>query len=150
MIMRLFASLGFAGALAAALSVHAAEPAANELTIEINHLRNGKGMIHACLTRDHDHFPDCAADTDALRLSVRTRDAGALRFRGVPGGTYALSIIHDENGNGKLDTFAKIPREGYGFSGNPPVRFGPPKFEEARFELTPGPNRQQVRVRYLL
>lgn len=107
-------------------------------------------MVHACLTREKAYFPNCKADAHAIRLSVPARDAGELHFEGVPAGRYALSIIHDENGNGKLDTFAKIPREGYGFSGNPAMRFGPPEFEEARFDLIAGWNQQIVRVRYLL
>jgi len=73
-----------------------------------------------------------------------------VRFRNLPSGDYALSIIHDENANGKLDTFAGIPREGFGFSGNPRIRFGPPKFDEARFTVTAGRNEQAIRVRYLL
>lgn len=130
--------------------VQAAQPADGELRIQVAELRSLKGMVHACLTRERTYFPDCKADSRALRLSVRAREAGELRFLHVPGGSYALSIIHDENGNGKLDTFAKIPREGFGFSGNPPIRFGPPKFDEARFDVALGRNQQVVRVRYLL
>ena len=107
-------------------------------------------MVHACLTQDKAHFPDCEGDARALKLSVPAREAHALEFRNLASGSYALSIVHDENGNGRLDTFAKIPREGYGFSGNPPIRFGPPKFAEASFTLAPGRNLQAVRVRYLL
>jgi uncharacterized protein (DUF2141 family) len=68
----------------------------------------------------------------------------------VPSGNYALAVIHDANANGRLDTFAGIPREGFGFSRNPPIRFGPPKFEEARFAITAGLNSQTISVRYLL
>jgi len=107
-------------------------------------------VVHACLTRERAHFPDCKADAKALRMSVPAGEAGELRFVGVPDGSYALSIIHDENGNGKLDTFVKIPREGFGFSGNPPIRFGPPRFDEALFNLSAERNLQEVRVRYLL
>jgi len=142
-------SIPAGGAPAGTRPAPAAGTVPAELTIELERLRNRKGMIHACLTRSEAHFPDCAGDADAVRLSVPAAKA-ALRFQGLPRGTWALSIVHDENGNGKLDKFAAIPREGFGFSGNPPIRFGPPRFDEARFEMTPGPNRQQVRIRYLL
>jgi uncharacterized protein (DUF2141 family) len=59
-------------------------------------------------------------------------------------------VIHDENNNHKLDTFAGIPREGFGFSRNPSVTFGPPRFAAARFTLSSDADRQQVRMRYLL
>jgi uncharacterized protein (DUF2141 family) len=76
--------------------------------------------------------------------------ANSLHFDGLPPGGYALAVIHDENGNKKLDTFAGIPREGFGFSRNPPISFGPPRFAAARFTLTGDADRQQVRMRYLL
>lgn len=145
--------IGFAvltGALATSLTVKASEPAHNELRIDLGELRNTRGKVHACLTQDRAYFPDCKADAHALRISVPASEASELRFDAVPLGSYALSIIHDENGNGKLDTFARIPREGYGFSRNPPMRFGPPRFDEAKFDLVSGRNRQAVRVRYLL
>lgn len=120
------------------------------LRIRVTELRNSKGMVHACLTSNRKYFPNCKADARAMRVSVPAREASELRFLRVPDGSYALSVIHDENENGKLDTFAKIPREGYGFSGNPPLRFGPPTFDEARIEVTQGRNHPVVRVRYLL
>ena len=73
-----------------------------------------------------------------------------LVYRGLPPGRYAVSLFHDENGNGKLDTIAGIPREGFGFSRNPPIRFGPPRFNSARFTVAGTGDRQQVKMRYLL
>lgn len=132
------------------IAAQAAEPAGSELRVEIEHMRSAKGTVHACLTKDRAFFPDCKSDSHAFRLSVPAAEAHELRFRGLPSGSYALSVVHDENSNGKLDTFVKIPREGFGFSGNPPIRFGPPTFREASFQLQPGRNQQVVRVRYLL
>ena len=74
----------------------------------------------------------------------------ALRFDGLPRGGYAIAIIHDENGNAKLDTFAGIPREGFGFSQNPAIRFGAPRFAAARFTIDGDAAMQQVRMRYIL
>lgn len=57
-------------------------------------------------------------------------------WSGLPEGNYAISVFHDANSNGKLDTFAGIPREGYGFSRNPPFRPRAPRWEEAVFPLS--------------
>ena len=73
-----------------------------------------------------------------------------VSFAGLPRGTYAVSVIHDENANHRLDTFAGIPREGFGFSRNPGIGFGPPRFAAARFVLAGDADRQQVRMRYIL
>ncbi len=61
-----------------------------------------------------------------------------LEFKGVlediPEGTYAISIYHDKNSNGELDSnFLRIPKEPYGFSNNPKTTFGPPDFQQASF-----------------
>ena len=59
-----------------------------------------------------------------------------VTFEGVPFGTYALKVFHDENDNGKLDTnFVGMPKEAFGFSNDAMGRFGPPDFDAASFEL---------------
>jgi len=105
--------------------------------------------VLVCLTVRPDRFPDCQDDPSARTLSAPAT-AGALRFDNLPSGDYALAVIHDANGNGRLDTFAGIPREGFGFSRNPAIRFGPPRFEEARFKIGSGEVHQGIRMRYLL
>ena len=125
-----------------------ASPAAR-LDIGIDKLRSAKGMVRICLTRDPDNFPGCTDDADAITRSIPARDTKAA-FEGLAPGDYAIAIIHDENGNARLDTFAGIPREGFGFSRNPAIGFGPPRFTAARFTMTSDAQQQQVRIRYLL
>ena len=51
-------------------------------------------------------------------------------------GTYSIALYHDENDNKKFDrNFLGIPREGFGFSNNPPVRIGMPEQKEIRFKV---------------
>jgi uncharacterized protein (DUF2141 family) len=108
-----------------------------------------RGTVRLCLTRNPAHFPDCNGDPAALKRSVPAAQAGSIRLSAAPG-TWALAVIHDENGNGRLDKFMAIPREGFGFSRNPRIRMGPPRFEEVRFEVGGTPVRQVVRMKYLL
>ena len=119
------------------------------LQVEIDHLRSAKGMLRLCLTADPDNFPNCVDDRDAVTRSVPAGQT-SIRFPGLPRGDYAVAVIHDENGNAKLDTFAGIPKEGFGFSNNPAIRFGPPRFKAARFTLASDAESQQVRMRYIL
>jgi uncharacterized protein (DUF2141 family) len=138
-------------ALAAPAAPVRAEPAGPaELDIAIERLRNQRGVLHLCLTRDTAHFPDCGSDPRAVKRSVPAAQGGSIRIAGLAPGAYALSVIHDENQNGRLDTFAGIPREGFGFSRNPTIRFGPPRFDQVRFELGGGIARLAVRMQYLL
>lgn len=58
-------------------------------------------------------------------------------FNDLPKGVYAISLIHDENLNGKLETnFFGIPKEGFGISNDAKGFMGAPKYEDAKFELT--------------
>ena len=113
------------------------------LDVAIDHLRSAKGLIRVCLTADPDNFP---ADAITRSVPAGVRD---IRFAGLPYGHYAVAVIHDENGNAKLDTFAGIPREGFGFSRNPSVGFGPPRFAAARFAIAGDAETQQIRMRYI-
>ncbi len=119
------------------------------LDVTIQQMRSAKGMIRVCLTNDPQNFPNCVDDARALTRSVPADDR-LIRFPALPRGNYAVAVIHDENGNAKLDTFAGIPREGFGFSRNPVIRFGPPRFAAARFTIDDEAETQAVRMRYIL
>lgn len=119
------------------------------IEVEIQGLRNRRGLIHLCATSNRGQFPDCRGDPDAYRQSVPA-SSGHLRLTGLVPGRYALSLFHDENANAKLDTFLGVPREGFGFSRNPVIRFGAPKFDSVDIQLSPGFTRTTVRMQYLL
>jgi uncharacterized protein (DUF2141 family) len=124
--------------------------ASSTLDLTISGLRSVKGNVLICLTAKPKAFPDCSKDASAHKMTVAAKNASMVEFEGVTPGTYAISLIHDENGNGKLDTRVIIPREGFGFSRNPMITFGPPKFAAASFGLVPGMNNQAVRFKYML
>ena len=133
--------------LAAPALLGASPPATLEIAIE--GVRSARGLLQLCLTAAPRHFPACGDDPAARKRSVPASER-RLSFDDLPPGTYALAIIHDENANSKLDTFAGIPKEGFGFSRNPVVRFGPPSFAQVRFPVGTAGARQTVRMKYFL
>lgn len=122
------------------------------LLVKVEALRSTKGAMIVCLTRMADHFPDCSTDPDRRHYTVATElvRAHGISITDLPPGNYALALIHDENGNHKLDTFAGIPREGVAFSRNPPIRFGAPSFKSARFTIAGAPVEEHVKMKYFL
>mgnify|MGYP003503297792 CR=1 FL=1 len=57
-------------------------------------------------------------------------------FGKVPPGEYAVVVVHDENGNGKLDTgFLGFGGESYAYSNDARPLFGRPSFDEAKFAV---------------
>ena len=131
----------------APLLLGAAAPATS-LDIEVTGLRSAKGMIRVCLTADPANFPGCVDDRHAITRSVPANRPD-IRILGLAPGNYAAAVIHDENSNARLDTFAGIPREGFGFSRNPRIGFGPPRFSAAMFALGRVAETQQVTMRYM-
>ena len=127
----------------------AANSATATLEVDVSGVRNSRGLIHACLTTKPAHFPDCESDPAALMASAPSNARGII-FRDVPPGRYALAVFHDANANRRLDTFMGIPREGFGFSRNPVIRFGAPRFDKVNIDISPGFARTTVKLQYLL
>ncbi len=119
------------------------------LDLSFTNLRSDKGLVRICITTAPKNFPACRDAGQAVTRSIPAATRH-LRIEGLPIGDYAVAVIHDENGNSRLDTFAGIPREGFGFSRNPAIGFGPPGFAAARFTLDATGAAQEIRLRYLL
>jgi uncharacterized protein (DUF2141 family) len=143
-----------AGALAGATlaGLAAAAPAqAGEVIITVTDLRSAKGVIRACMTTRADIFPKCIKDPAAHRTVVPASGKTEIRFTGVKPGHYAIALLHDENDNGKADrAMGMMPKEGYGFSRDAPVKMAPPRFSDAVFAQGEGISRVTIRMRYFL
>ena len=103
------------------------------LTVERSNLQNDEGQVGCSLYSKEDGFPTKAGKAD-VTMFVQPKAGKALCvFKGVKPGKYAVSVMHDENNDGKLETsMIGRPKEWWGVSNNaPPERFGPPKFEAA-------------------
>ncbi len=119
------------------------------MRVTVTGLRSAKGQVLACLTTQPRGFPDCSKDAGARKLAVHAGATVELDFGPVAPGQYAISLLHDENGNGKLDMMLMMPREGYGFSRDAAVRFGPPRFAAAAFTVGGADIHQTIAMRYM-
>ncbi len=119
------------------------------IDLAIEGARSERGLIRICLSANARHFPDCSGDPAARTANIPAT-ATTTRFEGLAPGTYAVSLVHDENSNGRLDTTLMLPREGFGFSRNPRIGMGPPRFQSAAFAVEGAAVHQTVRLRYFL
>ena len=127
-----------------------AAPPPQDVSVIVTGVRNAKGTVTACLTALPTAFPNCKADPAARHLNVPAVSGSVtLDFGQLAPGRYAVSLFHDENSNGRLDTVLLIPREGYGFSRDAKVRLGPPRFDSAAFLVDGHPAHLTVKMRYL-
>lgn len=143
-----------AGVFAAGLLASAgfaSSASANEVEITITDMRSGKGVVRACMTTKEKIFPKCRKDPESYRTVVPAGKTVTIRFKDVKPGDYAIALLHDENDNGKADrALGMMPKEGYGFSRDAPVRMAPPKFKDAVFELGSEPKQLTIKMRYFL
>lgn len=131
-------------------SARAQDAAAGTLTVSVGGLRNTEGDVCITLFDSAGGFPDDAGKAVKSGCYAVTGPQMKIVLEGLKEGTYAFAIIHDENKDGKLNTGAfGIPKEGFGFSNNPPIRIGAPKFSECAFTLGAQDSELSVKMRYL-
>lgn len=114
----------------------AAVPATQNLNVEITDVRSKSGSILVSIFNDSDAFPR-NSEKAVVKLKLSVSEAANFSVPDLPPGDYAIAVAHDENENGKVDmNFLGIPKEGFGFSQNSRVVFGPPSFEKAKVTLS--------------
>lgn len=113
------------------------------------------GFVHAQNVNLEVKMTGFKSDSGKVKVGLYDSEAGFLKtvyknavvdiksgsasvvFKGIPKGTYAVSVYHDENGNGVLDRNSfGAPSEGYGTSNDAKGFMGPPKFEDAKFTIS--------------
>ena len=66
-------------------------------------------------------------------------------FEGLPAGDYAVSVVHDDNGNRKVDrSLIGFPKEGVGFSNDQKVKLSAPDYDDCKFDLHEGEQKNIV------
>ncbi|WP_374139382.1 MULTISPECIES: DUF2141 domain-containing protein [unclassified Sphingomonas] len=119
-------------------------PGSVTLQIEVTGVRNAKGVVHVDICRQAEFLKTCPVRTNVLAVAGKT----VVTFADLAPGAYAAQVTHDENNNGKVDrALFGIPKEGVGFSNDAPIRFGPPKWKDAMFQLA-GDKAITLKMRY--
>lgn len=113
-----------------------AEERKGKLLIHIEGFKHNNGKAFVALFNNPNAFP--MKGENAFKYGVYSINNRQLivEFDDIDYGEYAISVFHDENGDGKLNTnFIGIPKESVGVSNNVKGTFGPPDFEDAKFIL---------------
>ncbi|MGS0755916.1 DUF2141 domain-containing protein [Roseateles sp. GG27B] len=134
---RLLALLTLAGVAASTVLVTPALAA--DMELEVTGILQTDGQLLVAVFADEADW--LRKPVLMLKLDAAAQQGGRLivALTGLPAGRLALNVTHDLNGNGRLDMNAiGIPAEPYGFSNNASGNFGPPRFEQAVFEVKDG------------
>lgn len=113
----------------------AQENSKGDLIINVNGIRNQKGKIRVSVYDSADGFPGTPQKAKYLAEGIINKSTAQIKIENLPFGEYAVSLIHDENNNLKVETnFLGIPKEGIGMSNDAKGTFGPPSYTQAKFK----------------
>jgi uncharacterized protein (DUF2141 family) len=107
------------------------------LRVRVTDARSIRGQMIFGVFDQPKGFP--SEEKRSANWQTKRADAAELVFEcRLPPGRYAASVLHDENGNGQMDTnLIGVPKEGYGVTNNPKPKRRAARFDEGLFDLPP-------------
>lgn len=126
------------GCLFASTKIAAQNRSAGNLVVPVTGIRNSKGHILVSVWPTAQGFP-----SNPVRIigpqAVAIDHAGLIAFatfRDLPAGDLSVTVMHDENDNGKMDkNLLGMPKEGFGVSNDPKKKLHLPTFDETKFHF---------------
>ena len=114
--------------------VNAQQQKTFDIKVEVKNAKNDEGKMFFAL---YDKEGDFLKKEIKGGIKVITNKTAVITFKNVPKGVYAVSVFHDKNDNGKMDTNSLgIPIENFGCSNDAKGFMGPPKWKNAKFVLS--------------
>lgn len=114
------------------------------LTVEFENLRSPEGTLIVALYNKDGTIPD-----EKFEHYYKIGQTGIVStkaqytFTDLPEGTYAVSVLHDENNNGKIDKKFIVPKEGIGFPESRPLALPTVRTLKKHRSNSPGTRRLQ-------
>ncbi len=124
---------------------------AQTVQMRIEGIRNSKGNIQLGIFTNQEQFRKEEPVIEKV-FSKRNMRAGVLvvRFE-LEHGNYGIAVLDDENKDGDMNyNFIGVPREGFGFSNFVSSGMTKPRYSDFSFDVKPGLNKVEVKMRYIL
>ena len=104
------------------------------ITLEFSGMKSDKGDLYIALYNSEASFLKKPLKGTVVKVIDKK---ATVVLNDIAIGTYAVSAFHDENDNKKMDTnFFGIPKEPIGISNDATGFMGPPKYKNAKFEVS--------------
>jgi uncharacterized protein (DUF2141 family) len=125
-------------------------PPTTTLRIEVKGLHSSAGQVGCMIFATADGFPGKVEKAAGRAWIPIANQTAICEFPGLRPGRYAAVAMHDENGNGKLDTnLFGVPKEGVGASRDArPGFMRGPRFEDAALPFDAGTATIAINIRY--
>ena len=123
--------------LVGAVLLAVSQVSAATLTVAISDIRSDIGVLNiGVYDNKNDWLGSSTVQKRSLQVLENSVGGVVTTSFEVEPGEYAISVHHDDNDNGKMDTnFIGIPKEPTGLSNGAVPKFGPPKYKDAAFRV---------------
>jgi uncharacterized protein (DUF2141 family) len=129
------ARLFLIAALGARFAFASGAMAGPAVSVTVKGVKAKQGFIMIAL---HDEKAWSGAALTRAKVPVQAETVTLVLAAPGPG-RYGIKLFHDVDGDGVMATnIVGFPTEPFGFSNDAPLRFGPPAFADAAFDV--GPN----------
>ena len=125
------------------------KPKVGNLTVIISGLKNNKGDVRIGLFNSEESYKGKKEKFKGAIIEIRNKKV-KWEVKNIPLGNYAIKTFHDENQDDDVDTKLGIPSEGFGFSNNPSILFGPPSYKKAKFIFNSDSMKIEIKLNNLL
>lgn len=108
---------------------------ADSINITVTDMPSSEGKVMVQILAGEAQFK---GESPAIASIMQQATTGEMQFsaHSLPAGEYAFRVMHDINNNDELDSnFVGMPTEPWAFSNNATGNFGPPKWENVKFQL---------------
>ncbi|MEM1120027.1 MAG: DUF2141 domain-containing protein [Bacteroidota bacterium] len=123
------------------------EPPQSTIKLTVENIQKAKGHLMIAVYAGAANFLQDNQAVVQEKALVEKTGLFCIDLPNLPPDEYAIAVYHDVNNNQKLDTnIFGIPTEPYGFSNNARSKWGPPKYEVARFGLNESEKDLVIRV----
>ncbi len=110
-----------------------AQTETGNITVSVENLSSEEGKVYFALFNEDNFLKKAPIQGEVSEIK---EGVAQITFSEVPTGTYAITAYHDKNGNQQMDFESNgIPKENYGVSNNQMNLYGPPLWEDAKFEF---------------
>lgn len=114
-------------------SHYAQTDAASEISVSVENIKSDNGSLMFGVYSEKTFMK---AKPEYYAKSEIVNGEAKVVFKDIPPGTYAVSCFHDKNNNAQMDFEPTgIPLEPYGISNNKINPYGPPVWEDAKFDF---------------
>jgi uncharacterized protein (DUF2141 family) len=121
----------------------------NNISITITNIRSDSGLIRLGLYDQPEQFPNNPGRSFTYRKTVLKDGNIQLTLEDIPPGIYAISLLDDEDENGRMKfNILRMPKEGYGFSNNAKPGHRSPPFEKCTFSVGEGNTNLRIEMQY--